>query len=79
MNTLDSTFIANVEKDYFRTDCDVGANSSVMLIWNQVRRHVGLDELKVEDLPAYCTQHGKYHVIRSDYGCVRDAKFVATA
>lgn len=71
MNEIDSNFINEVEKAHFRTNQDTGANLNALLIWNLVRKHVGLPRLEVDDLPAYCEAHETYHKIRADYGCHR--------
>jgi hypothetical protein len=67
----DTAFILATERAHFRTDQDTGASPAVMMIWNMVRRHFGKTELKVGDLPAFCTTHDKYHKIEADYGCKR--------
>lgn len=64
-------FIAQVEKDYFRTDKDVGANFNTLFIWNLVREFAGFNKLKLENLPSYCEVHDDWHIIRQDYGCER--------
>lgn len=74
MNLIDKDFIEKVEKAYFRTDEDTGANWNALFVWNRVRDHVGLSQLRKEDLPAYCQIHRTYHVINKDYGCERKAK-----
>lgn len=71
---LDMQFVEKVEKEFFRTDQDIGANSNTLVVWNQVRKWVGLSELTKDCLPAYCSIHGVYHVIKSGYGCVRKEK-----
>ncbi len=68
---LDLAFVEEVEASQFRTDTDTGANECALLIWNMVRKHVGLPRLDKDDLPAFCSTHKKYHLIQSDYGCVR--------
>lgn len=45
--------IKQVEADHFRTDQDSGANSLVMMVWNNVRIHAGLPRLTREDLPTW--------------------------
>jgi len=64
-------FIQKVEKDHFRTVTDTGANPNALFIWNLVREEAGLPRLDPKDLPAFCVTHGKYHILREDYGCVR--------
>lgn len=71
MNTIDRAFIEEVQKAHFRTAADTGANHNALFIWNLVRRHVGLEPLERENLPAYCMTHETYHTIRTDYGCRR--------
>lgn len=66
---LDRQFVAQVEAAHFRTAADTGANHNALMIWNIVRRHVGLPELTPEDLPAWCMTHSCYHTIRKTYGC----------
>jgi hypothetical protein len=66
---IDLDFIKEVEKHHFRSAGDTGAHPNAMMIWNIVRRHVGLPRLTEEDLPRYCVSHDCYHVIRLDYGC----------
>lgn len=68
---IDTDFIKRVESAHFRTNEDTGANLNAILIWNMVRRHVGLPRIDIDDLPAYCETHEKYHVIQEDYGCKR--------
>ena len=68
----DLDFIANVERCHFRTNTDTGANPNAMLIWNIVREHFCQPRLTVEDLPAFCLVHKRYHKINEDYGCQRD-------
>lgn len=64
---IDKEFVQKVENNYFRTFDDVGATPNAMLIWNQVRKHIGLKPININDLPAYCLTHEKYHVIHLDY------------
>lgn len=71
MNAIDEEFIKKTEAAYFRTNTDTGANWNAMFIWNVVRKHLGLQPLKLEDLPAYCHTHKTYHIIQKDYGCTR--------
>jgi hypothetical protein len=68
---IDEEFVRKTEDDYFRTNTDVGANSNALFIWNRVRTHLKLPELKLDDLPAYCVTHDCYHIIQKDYGCKR--------
>lgn len=72
--TIDREFIAEVESKHFRTDADTGANQNAMMIWNIVREYVGLSRLRVQDLPAFCVTHGRYHLINNEYGCQREKK-----
>lgn len=67
-------FIKETEKAHFRTDSDTGANPNALFIWNLLRKWAELPQLKKEDLPAYCSTHEKYHVIKEDYGCKRKIK-----
>lgn len=67
-------FVSRVEQAHFRTDEDTGANPSVLMIWNMVRRHFGMSNLLRENLPAYCATHDTYHKIKPDYGCKRKEK-----
>lgn len=71
LRLIDMCFVQEVEKAHFRTAGDTGANPNALLIWNCVRRHLGLKELTKEELPAYCMTHKCYHVIKTDYGCRR--------
>ncbi len=68
---VDKEFIKKVESEHFRTEHDTGATSGTLLIWNIVRKECGLPPLKMEDLPAYCSTHNKYHKIEPDYDCKR--------
>jgi hypothetical protein len=70
MPNIDVEFIKQVEAAHFRTVQDTGANHNALLIWNCVRKHVGLPALTLDDLPRYCVAHNCYHLIRQDYGCV---------
>lgn len=45
--------IARVEKNYFRTVSDTGANECAMFVWNQVRQEAGLLPLRLSDLRAW--------------------------
>lgn len=67
---IDIEFVNKVEKAHFRTVHDTGANGQAMLVWNMVREHVGLPRICLNDLPAYCETHLKYHLIKREYGCV---------
>lgn len=71
---IDTAFIKQIEESHFRTNEDTGANSNALFIWNLVRQHIGLHILRLDDLPAYCSAHGKYHVINREYGCLRKNK-----
>ncbi len=71
MSDLDKEFVQKIESQYFRTDKDTGAGLNTILVWNQVRRHVGLEGITWEDLPAWCQTHKKYHKIIEDYDCKR--------
>lgn len=72
---LDLEFVEQIEKAHFRTRNDTGANLNALLIWNCVRKHVGLKPLTVEDLPAFCDTHNTVHIIRPDYNCkMREAR-----
>lgn len=71
MKKIDAEFIKHVESTQFRTNTDTGANECALLVWNMVRKHVGLPRLDKNDLPAYCVVHKEYHVINEDYGCKR--------
>jgi len=62
-------FIKRVEEAHFRTRYDSGAHPNAMLIWNQVREFANLPRINLKDLPAHCSVHNRYHVIREDYGC----------
>jgi hypothetical protein len=73
MSEIDKKFIETVEYNHFRTNIDTGANPNALFIWNIVRNHVGLPVLHVNDLAAWCFTHKKYHHIREDYGCMRNA------
>jgi hypothetical protein len=64
-------FIENMERSYFRTNEDTGANLNALFIWNLVREYAKMEKLAWEDLPAHCKVHNTYHVIKEDYGCVR--------
>lgn len=64
-------FIRKVEDAHFRTNEDTGAHPNALMIWNIVRAHIGLPALSANDLPAFCDEHKKYHVIKDDYGCRR--------
>lgn len=66
---IDLDFVKMVEAYHFRSTGDTGAHPNAMMIWNIVRRHVGLPRLTEEDLPRFCTTHDCYHVIRPDYSC----------
>lgn len=66
---IDSDFVKEVERHHFRTEHDTGANLNAMLVWNIVRKHVGLPPLSKKDLPRYCVHHDTYHLLRPDYGC----------
>ena len=68
---IDKDFIASVEKNYFRTNQDIGAEYNALFIWNIVRKEAGLEPLKMDDLPAYCMTHKMYHKIQPDYECIR--------
>lgn len=70
----DKAFVLKVEQAYFRTDEDTGSNPSVMMIWNMVRRHFKMRDLRCADLPAYCVPHDTYHQIKPEYGCKRKDK-----
>lgn len=67
-------FIASVERDHFRSDCDTGAQEHAMMIWNIVREYAGLPRITKSGLPAHCSTHDCYHVIQAGYGCVRGPK-----
>jgi len=67
---IDKEFIEYVEKQYFRTNVDTGANDNAMFIWNLVRQHTGLRPLSISDLPRYCMTHKRYHTLFSEYGCI---------
>jgi len=54
-------FIAHMEKHYFRTDADTGANENALFVWNLVREYAGLPKLTLKDLPAFCVTCGRYH------------------
>jgi hypothetical protein len=67
-----AAFIDSVEKRYFRTIEDTGANDNALFIWNRVREELaGLSKLTIDDLPAYCSTHMRYHKIDNSKGCVR--------
>ncbi len=68
---IDLEFIADVEARYFRTQTDIGANLNAIFIWNLVRQKAGLTKIDIDDLPAFCKKHKCYHVIKTDYGCVK--------
>lgn len=68
---IDEKFIAEVERQHFRTDEDTGANSNGLMIWNLVRKEFGYVPLMKQDLPAFCTTHKCYHIIKGGYGCAR--------
>jgi hypothetical protein len=53
--------IEAVEKAYFRTEHDTGANESAMFVWNLVRKWANLPPLKKSDLPAWCPDCAGYH------------------
>lgn len=53
-----------------RTEHDSFAGDQALMVWNTVRKHVGLPPLSREDLNRWCQTHKKYHVIREEYGCV---------
>lgn len=67
----DLEFIKNVEANHFRTEHDTGANQQALMIWNIVRQHFGQPRLSFSDLPAWCLEHNRYHLIRPEYGCKR--------
>jgi hypothetical protein len=69
--TVTANFVAKIEENYFRTNEDVGASLNVLLIWNQVRQHLGLEKLEIKDLRAHCKTHDEYHVIQPEDGCER--------
>lgn len=71
MQTIDTSFIKDVESRHFRTNEDTGANLNALMIWNLVRKHAGLPKLETDDLPAYCATHDTYHLIQLEYGCKR--------
>lgn len=68
---IDEAFISEVERNYFRTDEDIGANTNALLIWNLVRKKFGYVPLMRGELPAFCTTHKCYHIIKAEYGCTR--------
>lgn len=55
-------FIAETERAHFRTVHDHGANPHAMMFWNMLRKHAGLSELTLDDLPAWCPVCASYHV-----------------
>ncbi len=45
--------IRKVESDHFRTVTDTGSNANARVIWNALRRSVGLERISLNDLPYY--------------------------
>ncbi len=43
----------DIEASHFRTEHDTGANDCALLIWNALRRRVGLPWLEKKHLPAW--------------------------
>lgn len=48
---INKEFISQIEELYFRTQSDTGITENGLFIWNLIRSHAGLKNLKVEDLP----------------------------
>lgn len=42
-----------VEEAHFRTTSDTGANSCAMVVWNSLRRALGLPAISISDLKTY--------------------------
>jgi hypothetical protein len=68
-NFLDKKFVKSVEEAHFRTVHDTGAHPNALMVWNIVRKHVGMPAIELKDFPAWCETHKRYHVINKDYGC----------
>jgi hypothetical protein len=49
-----------IEKEHFRTVEDTGANPCALLVWNALRRRVGLPSVWKEDLASYDDVKGEY-------------------
>lgn len=47
---IDLEFIADIERRFFRTEHDSGADLNALMIWNLVRQEAGLPKLQVLDL-----------------------------
>jgi hypothetical protein len=43
-------FVESVERSYFRTNSDTGANSNALAIWGRVRDAAGMDRLTMDGL-----------------------------
>ena len=54
--------IAELERSYFRTVHDTGANEHAMLLMNALRGKAGLPRITLEDLPAWCEPCRNYHL-----------------
>lgn len=49
-----------VENAHFRTNKDTGANPNALLVWNALRRQLGLPWLSLDDLPKYDAERKGY-------------------
>lgn len=66
---IDLEFIADIERRFFRTEHDTGANINALMIWNLVRKEAGLPKLQVFDLTIaeeYCDE-GRDAVAEREY------------
>lgn len=62
-------FIDEVERVFFRTGHDTGANANALIIWNQVREYAGRERLTRDDLiRRHAETDGKtFEEMKADY------------
>ena len=61
VNEVLYTIVTDIESSHFRTEHDTGANPNALLVWNWVRRWVGLPYIDRNSLRKYCKACDTYH------------------